>query len=190
MVIEEIKAKPGNYEKIRFMFQDEARFGRVNVARKCWAPRGTRPRVGSQIIREYTYAYAAVSPADGIMDSLILPEVNASIFELFLREISSRHLSEYIVMFMDGASWHKTKKLELPDNMKILFIPPYSPELNPTEHLWDCIRENWFPNRTFKSMDAVENTLVDALVALEDDHNRVQRLTGFNWIVNDIMNAT
>ena len=86
------------------MFQDEARFGRVNIARKCWAPRGTRPSVGSQIIREYTYAYAAVSPVDGVMDSLILPEVNASFFELFLREVSSRHLSEYIVMFMDGAS--------------------------------------------------------------------------------------
>jgi transposase len=80
--------------------------------------------------------------------------------------------------------------VELPDNMKIVFLPPYSPELNPAEHLWDCIRENWFPNKTFKSIDAVEDTLVDALVALENDHDRVQRLTGFNWIVNDILNAT
>jgi hypothetical protein len=90
---------------------------------------------------------------------------------------------------LDGASWPKTKKLKLPDNMKILFIPPYSPELNPTEHLWDCIRENWFPNKTFKSMDAVEDALVDALVALENDRNRAQGLTGFNGIVNDIMNV-
>jgi transposase len=124
------------------------------------------------------------------MDSLILPEVNASVFELFLDEVSARHLSEYIVMFLDGASWHKTKKLALPSNMKMVFLPPYSPELNPAEHLWDCIRENWFPNKTFKSIDAVEDTLVDALVTLENDHNRVQRLTGFNWIVNDILNAT
>ena len=87
MVIEEIKAKPSAYEKIRFVFQDEARFGRVNVARKCSGARGTRPCVGSQIIREYTYAYAAVSPADGIMDSLILPEVNSAVFELFLGSI-------------------------------------------------------------------------------------------------------
>lgn len=72
--------------------------------------------------------------------------------------------------------------MKLPDNMKILFIIPYSL----TEHVWDCIRKNWFPNQTFKNMDAVENTLV----ALENDHNRVQRLTGFHWIVNDIMNAT
>jgi len=61
---------------------------------------------------------------DGMMDCLILPEVNSDVFELFLREVSSQHLSEYVVMFMDGASWHKTKKLELPDNMKILFICP------------------------------------------------------------------
>jgi transposase len=125
-----------------------------------------------------------------LIPGIILPEVNASVFELFLDEVSSRHLSEYIVMFLDGASWHKTKKLELPDNMKMVFLPHYSPELNPAEHLWDCIRENWFPNKTFKSIDAVEDTLVDALVALENDHGRVQRLTGFSWIVNDILNAT
>jgi len=89
MVIEGIKAKPNNYTNIRFMFQDEARFGRVNIARKCWAPRGTRPVVGSQIIREYTYVYAAVSPVDGMMDSLILPEVNTAVFELFLEEVST-----------------------------------------------------------------------------------------------------
>lgn len=190
MVIEEINTKPGNYANIRFMFQDEARFGRVNIARRCWAPRGTRPVVGSQIIREYTYVYAAVSPADGMMDSLILPEVNTAVFELFLGEVSSRHPTEYIIMFMDGASWHKTKKLKLPDNMKVLFLPPCSPELNPAEHLWECIRENWFPNKTFNTMDAVENTLMDALVSLENDHDKVQSLTGFNWIVNDIMKAT
>lgn len=68
------------------MFEDEARFGRVNIARKCWAPRGTRPRVDSQIIHEYIYVYAAVSPVDGMMDSLILPEVNSAILRYFFRK--------------------------------------------------------------------------------------------------------
>ena len=63
-------------------------------------------------------------------------------------------------------------------------------ELNPAEHLWDCIRENWFSNKTFKSIDAVEDTLVEGLVALEKDAARIQSLAGFNWIVNDILNAT
>lgn len=172
------------------MFQDEARFGRITNPRRCWAPKGIRPVVSCQIIREYTYVYAAISPNDGAMDSLILPEVNREVLEIFLKEVAQRHPSEFIVMFMDSASWHKSAILELPGNMKVAFLPTYSPELNPAEHLWECIRENWFPNKTFKSMDAVEDTLMDALVSLENDSERVQKLTGFDWIVNSILNAT
>jgi transposase len=172
------------------MFQDEARFGRINIPRSCWAPLGIRPVVGSQVIREYTYAYAAVSPADGVMDSLILPEVNTKVFALFLEEVAVRHASEFVIMFVDGAAWHTTKGLALPDNLCLSFLPPYSPELNPAEHLWDCIRENWFPNKTFNSLDAVEDTLVEALLSLEMDNARVQSLTGFKWIIDNILIAT
>ena len=66
----------------------------------------------------------------------------------------------------------------------------YSPELNPAEHLWECIRENWFANKTFNSLDAVENTLVEELASLENDAARVQSLTGFHWIVNNVLIAT
>jgi hypothetical protein len=172
------------------MFQDEARFGRINIPRSCWAPLGIRPVVGSQVIREYTYAYAAVSPADGVMDSLILPEVNTNVFALFLEEVSTRHANEFVIMFVDGAAWHTTKGLTLPGNLCLSFLPPYSPELNPAEHLWECIRENWFPNKTFNSLDAVEDTLVEALLALEMDNVKVQSLTGFSWIVDNILIAT
>jgi len=71
---------------------------------------GVRPVVGCQVVREYTYAYAAVSPVDGVMDSLILPEVNTADFELFLEEVATRHADEFVLMFMDGAEWHTTKK--------------------------------------------------------------------------------
>lgn len=60
------------------MFQDEARFGRISDPSSCWAPKGIRPEVAKQIIREYTYAYSAISPLDGSMDSLILPDMYAS----------------------------------------------------------------------------------------------------------------
>jgi transposase-like protein len=172
------------------MFQDEARFGRINIPRSCWAPKGTRPIVGSQVIREYTYVYSAVSPVDGALDSLILPSVNTGVFALFLEEVSQRHSEEFVIMFVDGAGWHTTKELTLPKNLSVAFLPPYSPELNPAEHIWDCIRENWFQNKTFNSLDAVEETLVEALVSLENDQSRIQSLTGFNWIVNNVLIAT
>lgn len=76
------------------MFQDEARFGRITNPRRCWVPKGIRLVVLCQIIREYNYAYAAVSPNDGVMDSLILPEVNREVLEIFLNEVAQRHLSK------------------------------------------------------------------------------------------------
>jgi hypothetical protein len=62
---------------------DEARFGRINRPVRCWAPPHIRPVVDCQIVREYTYAYGAVCPHDGVLDSLILPTMHSKCFELF-----------------------------------------------------------------------------------------------------------
>lgn len=172
------------------MFQDEARFGRINATHRCWAPSGMRPEIGYQIIREYTYVYAAVSPFDGVMDSLVLPETSAYAMSLFLEEVSSRHSEDYIVMIMDKAAWHTAHILKIPENIAIKFLPPYSPQLNPVENIWEDLREKWFKNQVFKSQDAVEERLVEALVTLENDRKRVASITGFKWIVSTSLIAT
>ena len=178
----------GQNRPLRLMFQDEARFGRISDPRSCWAPKDCRPEVQVQIIREYTYVFAAVSPHDGTLDSLILPEVNAQIMSIFLAEVAARHPKEFIVMFMDQAAWHKANDLQLPENMCLLWLPPYSPQCNPTEHIWDEIREKWFANRVFGSLDAVEDTLFEALVDLEKDNEKISNLTG-RLIVSISLNA-
>ena len=172
------------------MFQDEGRFGRICNPRRCWAPEGFRPSVPAQLIREFTYVFAAVSPHDGVMDSLILPEVNTQVMSIFLEEVSSRHHDDFIIMFMDRAGWHRSHNLTVPENMILQWLPPYSPECNPVEHIWEDIRENWFSNAVFNSLYAVEDTLVDALVYLEKDTQKVFTLTGFDWINCNHMNAT
>ena len=172
------------------MFQDEGRFGRINICRCCWAPMGIRPEVLVQFVREYTYAYAAVSPHDGVMDSLILPEVNAEAMSIFLAELSRRHPDEFLLIVMDRAAWHRSKGLIIPENIKLIWLPPYSPQCNPVENIWDEVREKWFPNLAFKSLEAVEDTLVEALAALENDNSRTQGIPGFDWIVNINLNAT
>jgi transposase len=171
------------------MFQDEARFGRISDPRRCWAPEGIRPNVAAQIVREYTYVYAAVSPHDGVLDSLILPEVSTKAMSVFLTEISARYPEEFILMVLDGASWHRSETLIVPENIRLVTLPPYSPQLNPVEHLWEEIREKWFANYVFKNMEAVEEALVEALVTLEGDAKLVQGISGFDWIINIPLNA-
>jgi len=87
------------------------------------------------------YAYAAVSPQDGVLDSLILPEVNAEAMSIFLEEVSNRHPEEFILTLLDSVGWHRAKALEVPENMKLVPLPPYSPQLNPIENIWEEIRE-------------------------------------------------
>jgi len=109
------------------MFQDEARFGRLSNPRRCWAPEGMRPQVSAQLVREFTYAFAAVSPHDGVLDSLVLPEVTAETMSLFLAEVAARHPEDFILMFLDQAGWHKAKAVVVPDTMRLEWLPPYSP---------------------------------------------------------------
>ena len=135
-------------------------------------------------LRQYTYAFSAVSPHDGVMDSLILPWVNTETMSLFLQTVADRHPEEYIVMVMDQAGWHITEALQIPENMQIVFLPPYSPELNPAEHLWDDLREKDFANRAFSSMNGVEGALVQGLRRLEQNPVATQRLTGFRCITS------
>ena len=90
------------------------------------------------------------------MDSLVIPLVSSVALGVFLGEVSKRHSDKTILMFLDQAGWHKARNLKLSENMILLSLPPYSPELNPTEHLWDELREKWFVNITFNGILAVE----------------------------------
>jgi transposase len=136
------------------------------------------------LTHQYTYAYGAVSPLDGDFDSLILPHVNTECMQIFLDEIAQRHPDENLIMVMDGAGWHHSLKLILPDKLRILFLPPYSPELNPQEHLWDELREKHFHNQAFDNLNALENTLATSLLALEKNPELVHSISEWDWIIN------
>ena len=141
------------------------------VLEKCiasWCPPGFRPAIARQQVRQYTYAYAAVAPAIGRMSCLVLPHANTAMMNLFLKQVSQEFADYFIVLQLDRASWHRAKSLQVPENMRLLPQPPYSPEVMPVEHVWDEIREKYFDNHIFKSLDAVEDTLCHALKTLAE----------------------
>jgi hypothetical protein len=189
LVRQEVLRQAKQGRSVRLMFQDEGRFGLLGKPRRCWAPSGVRPVVGARLLRKFSYAFAAVSPHDGVMDSLILPWVNAHTMSMFLSTVSQRHPDQYIVMVMDQAGWHVAQELEVPKNMRLVLLPPYSPEINPAEHIWDALRENCIGNTVFASLEAADRALSKGLRSLESDHDRMQSLTGFNWITSISLKA-
>jgi transposase len=136
------------------------------------------------VSQEYTYAYGAVSINDGQWDSLVLPYVNTECMQIFLEEVASRYPDDRIVMVLDGAGWHRSKDLELPENIRFLPLPSYSPELNPVENIWEEIREKGFNNKVFANLDALEDQLVTELKRLEDDSEITKSISNWNWIIN------
>jgi transposase len=173
---------------LKLLFQDEARFGRISDIRRCWCPKPLRPMCQAMVTQEYTYAYAAVCVSDGELDTLILPHVNGDCMQIFLDEVAARHPQERLLMVLDGAGWHQSESLQLPANLRLLRLPPYSPELNPVEHLWDELREKAFHNRVFESIDALEEHLTIALRAMELDPPRVRSIVSWPWIMDALLN--
>lgn len=147
-----------------------------------------RPTVKAMIVREFTYVYGAVSPSDGKFDSLVLPHADTPCMQAFIDEVASRYSDQNIIMIVDGASWHKSRALRLPDNLKTHLLPAYSPELNPQEHIWDELREKHFHNKAFENMQALTDALVMGLQDLEAGPQRVKSIAGWDWIINSVSN--
>lgn len=102
--------------------------------------------------------------------------------KVFLDELSHAYPEDYLLVVMDRAAWHTGNRLILPQNMRLEWLPPYSPECNPAEHLWDMLREKYFSNRLFRSLDHVEAVLMEALHTFWKLPEKIQTLTLFPWI--------
>lgn len=170
---------PEDTRPVLFMAQDEGRFGRINPPRACWAPPGVRPTVVQQTVRESIYVYAAVAPALGQMASLILPGVDTALMNVFLRHVATTFADYFIVLQLDGARWHTSGALEVPDNMRLIAQAPYSPELNPVEHLWTYLRTQHLRNSWFDSLDAVIERVIDGIQTIASRPKQLTTMTYF-----------
>ena len=163
------------------MFQDEAGFGRINKPKYCWCQRGSRPSVPCHHIREYRYAYGAVEPLTGESYFLILPYCNTVCMNVFLEELSKQYLEDMILLCCDGAAWHKSKSLQVPENIELFYIPPYTPEMNPIEQIWKELRKMGFRNEIFATLEKVVDRLCETICRLSAA--LIRSITGRNWII-------
>ena len=163
------------------MFQDEAGFGRINKPKYCWCEKGIRPSVPCHHIREYRYAYGSVDPVSGDNFFLIMPYCNTVCMNIYLRELSKSYPDDKILLCCDGARWHKSIALEVPDNIELFYIPPYTPEMNPIEQIWKELRKTGFRNEVFSSLEKVVDRLCEVIRNLSKD--TVRSITGRDWIL-------
>ncbi len=164
------------------MFQDEAGFGRINKPKYCWCKKVERPCVPCYHIREYRYVYGAVEPLTGGSCFLIMPYCNTRCMNIFLKELSETYPDDFIVLACDGAAWHKSNGLNIPKNIELVFIPPYTPEMNPIEQIWRQIRLIGFRNEIFSSLEKVVERLCSTICSLSYD--TIKSITGRDWILS------
>ena len=167
------------------MFQDEAIFGRIGKVYKCWAFNGHRPTVLHQKIREYRYLFGAVDPFTGDSHFMIYSHCDTVIMNHYLEQLSKNFKDDYILLVCDNAAWHKAKGLIIPDNIEFIHIPPYTPEMNPIEQIWDEIREKHFANVYFNSLKQVLDSLCYAIQSLTK--STICSITYRKWMCNQLM---
>ena len=174
---------------------------KANARSWLWAQRGSRPPAPRDC--RYSWAklakgssrrsllewpaegciFGAVCPARGTGAALVLPYANAEAMNLHLAEISTCvTLCAHAVVTLDGAGWHQPgDKLKVPDNISLLPLPPYSPELNPAENVWQYLRQNQLSNRVFDTYDAIVDACCDAWNKLIAQPERITSIATRTW---------
>jgi len=136
-----------------------------------------------QLAYQWAYIFTAIRPATGEDVTLVLPAVNAEAMQVFLDHVAaSRPPDAHIVMVLDGAGWHRSGALVVPEAITLVVLPPYSPELNPVERVWLYLRERFLSLRLFETTNAIIDACCDAWNRLVAEPSRLRSLCAYPWI--------
>lgn len=163
--------------------EDEHRLGLLPVTRRVWARRGQRPTAWVRRRYQWLYVFGLVRPTTGQTWWALVPTVSAPIMSTVLAAFAQEcriDATHRAVLVLDGAGWHTSRKVVVPDGIDLVFLPPASPELQPAERLWPLVDEP-VANRTFVDLDALEDVLVTRCQVLAGDRRRIKAHTRYHW---------
>jgi len=177
LIPEAARGKP-----LEIWFQDEARLGQQGTLTRVWAKRGSRPRAPRDQRYEWAYLFGAACPDRRATAALVLPNANAEAMNLHLEEISHQVAANaHAAIILDAAGYHKKAALRIPENITLVPLPPYSPELNPVENIWEYLRGNKLANTVFETYDEIVDKACEAWVFFANDKDRVASITSRDW---------
>jgi hypothetical protein len=170
-------------DKVDFWFQDEARIGQQNTTTRLWSMEGRRPRAVRQQQFDCAYLFGAVCPFTGETEALIVPHVDKCIMTQHLEQISAKTVpGRYAVVLMDGAGWHQASLVDWLENVNVITLPPYSPELSPIQQVWSWLRQHHLANRCFSGYEDIGDTCTIAWNDFVSDTLRVTKMCSRDWL--------
>ena len=163
-------------------FQDEARIGQKGTLTRLWARIGSRPRAPRDSRYEWAYLFGAVCPERAVGVALVMPFADTEAMNLHLREIG-RAVSPgaHAILVLDGAGWHTSQAFTPPENITPICLPPYAPELNPVENVWEYLRKNKLALRLYDDYDAIIEACCTAWTDLMAAPARLAAITRRTW---------
>lgn len=172
-------------QRIEVWLQDEMRFGQQGTMTTVWAETGSRPTVIRQTEYEWCYVFGAVNPRTGKSSALVAPTVNTDLMNEHLAFIAEEAESGggpgvHVVLVLDRAGWHRSKALKVPANMTLLYLPPYSPELNAIEKLWGFVRSHYTSNRIYRDYEHLFESASQVCRDVSED--RIRTVCRTTWI--------
>ena len=144
--------------------------------------KGVKPLVTYQHKFKNFYLFGAFSPITGTHFTLELPKCNSDWFQLYLDEFSLQDPDEFKILFLDNGAFHKAKELDIPHNIQLVFIPPYSPELNPAEKMWRYFKDR-IANEVFKTLDDLSIRLSQLIVELKNE--TIKSITSYDYYIEN-----
>lgn len=187
-LLEKLQALPvPTGRPVKVWMADECRVGLHTFTRRCWGLRGHRVVVPRQHCYEWEYVYGAVEVVAGQSQFRLMPSVNLNFSGGFLEQIAASDPHAEHIVIWDQAGFHPRPEAPLPPRIHLLPLPPYSPELNPVEGLWDQLKDT-LGNRLFATLEALQAAVTEALRPFWESRDKVLSLV-FGW-VRDQANAT
>lgn len=172
-----------NFESINLYFQDESRFGLMTHIGRCLTARGVKPLVNYQHAFKNTYLYGSFSPVDGEYFVYEIEGTTSEIFYKYLLEFSKHRPKELKLVIIDNAGFHSMKNYQIPENIMLIRIPPYTPELNPAEKVWQYIKQS-YKNKVFESLENVKQWL-HQFIRNELNQEKIMSITRNEFYLNN-----
>jgi transposase len=185
IVVEQIEAIAAAHpeKELQVWFEDEARFGQQGTLTRVWARRGSRPRAVRPQGRTSLYVMVAVGIATGSVSAMLASGLDTEVLNAFLRQMAQELPSGvHVVLIWDGAGYHTGAGLEVPANISVILLPPYSPELNPVENLWHYLRSHYWSNRAYRDYEDLQSEAARSLGAVCLDSEKVKSVCNAPYV--------